>query len=383
MEKKSLWNKVVSIGEFGGGISVIAATSDFLSPIGGGEYGLYVIILAIFMLVISYFAHKINSSDQRLKEIMPNYWYWPIISALILSIGIMSISLMLTNEANSNLEKQKTGYLANQFLLVEGMQKKLNIINENLEEISENTKATADNTQAIEIVVKTLKKETSDNPRKELVNLSGQWNGHAFGEAVLNSDLAVVRLFISGGINPHIVDPDYDRAVSLLMVLKKPKDTEEMLQLFISNGMNVNTKLDLHYGQTTLLAVALDKAHYKLAEILINHGANTAELKNEYKVKLTGLGRQLKYRKEHGEPACLLWRSYKEIPKNKVKMAIQQVVVNSMGLVMGGIVNSDGIYPVDKITYNNICMQSIGQDESSAKLKANKEKIVFILRLLA
>jgi len=383
MNITSLKGKVGKVGEFGGGISVIlAVVSDFLSPVGGSEYGLYLVILAIFMLVISYFLYIYPKSDEWLRQKAPNYWYWPTLITLLLAIGVMSFSLMLTNEANNNPDNKKSGYLASKLPLVEGMQKQLHIINENLVDIEVNTKATADNTGVIKEVVKTLKKETSDNPRKELANLGVTWSGHAFGEAVLNGDLKVVKLFISGGMNPHIVHANYDRAVSWLMVRKKPKDTEEMLQLFIKSGMNVNAKLDLHYGQTTLLAVALKENHYKLAKILIKNGATATDLKDEYKAKLARLDSQLKYRKENGEPACLLWHTYKEIPKNKVKIAIQQVVTHSMALVAGGGVDSDGIHSVDKIIYDNVCMQSLGQDKSSAKLKTNKKEIVFILSLL-
>jgi len=383
MEKKSLGEKVVGVGEIGGGVSVIlAVVTDFLSPIGGGEYGLYMIISAVFMVVISYLLHVTPFFDKKIETLMPNYWYWPTLSSLLLAIAVMSSSLLLTNEVNNKAGNQKIGYLASQFSLVEGMQQQLHIINESLVVINEKLDTIEINTAETTSEVKKLKKETSDNPRKELANLAVAWTGVAFGEAVLNSDLQVVRLFIRGGMSPHIVDATYDRAVSLLMVLKKPKDTEEMLQLFINSGMNVNAQLDLHYGQTTLLAAALEKSHYKLAKMLIKTGATTAELKGEYKVKLAGINSQIKYRKENGEPPCLLWRTYKKIPKNKVKMAIQRVVTHSMGSVLGGIVDSDGIYPVDKMTYNNICMQMLGQDKSSAKLKANKEEIVFILNLL-
>ena len=42
-----------------------------------------------------------------------------------------------------------------------------------------------------------VKRETSEDPRKELANLGTSWSGESFLEAVRNGDLRVVRLFVA------------------------------------------------------------------------------------------------------------------------------------------------------------------------------------------
>ena len=258
MNITSLKGKVGKVGEFGGGISVIlAVVSDFLSPVGGSEYGLYLVILAIFMLVISYFLYIYPKSDEWLRQKAPNYWYWPTLITLLLAIGVMSFSLMLTNEANNNPDNKKSGYLASKLPLVEGMQKQLHIINKNLVDINANTKATADNTGVIKEVVKTLKKETSDNPRKELANLSIEWSADAYEAAILRGDTQAIKLFLAGGM---VVDSFGQSYYYIEYPLALSKRGTEVVRLLLNRGLK-KEKID----QNRLISLSIT---YKNCDLL-------------------------------------------------------------------------------------------------------------------
>lgn len=51
-----------------------------------------------------------------------------------------------------------------------------------------------------------VKKETSDDPRKEIANLGMSWSSASFGEAIRRNDVKAVKLFLEGGMPAHQSD---------------------------------------------------------------------------------------------------------------------------------------------------------------------------------
>lgn len=64
---------------------------------------------------------------------------------------------------------------------------------------------------AIDGKIDTLKKETSNDPRKELANRGIPWNTNSFADALKSGDLETIALFIDGKIDLH-----NDRVISII-----------------------------------------------------------------------------------------------------------------------------------------------------------------------
>jgi hypothetical protein len=73
--------------------------------------------------------------------------------------------------------------------------------------------------------LKTIKKETSADPRKELINLGVKFNEHEFEAAVAASDLRAIRLFIDAGI---IIDERAPNIIVKAMLRSTPEISIEV-----------------------------------------------------------------------------------------------------------------------------------------------------------
>lgn len=107
------------------------------------------------------------------------------------------------------------GFLATKIDSVASLQTSLGLIDSKLGDIS------AKQDKIIEVIEKTdkkidlVKKETSDNPRKELANLGVEWNYENFRQSIISKDREFVLLFVNGGMKikkqdmPNFFDGDY------------------------------------------------------------------------------------------------------------------------------------------------------------------------------
>lgn len=97
------------------------------------------------------------------------------------------------------------GLLASEISVLSRMQDQVLDIVESNREIARNTAVTAEQTTRIaesnEEIVAVTKRETSDNPKKELSNRGFAWNEQAFWDAVTTDGFEEVRLFQAGGMD--------------------------------------------------------------------------------------------------------------------------------------------------------------------------------------
>lgn len=87
---------------------------------------------------------------------------------------------------------------------------------------------------SIDHTLQNVKKETSDDPRKELANQGILWDRNALKSAIKQGDLKVVQLFLDGGMKLSYVD------VGLALDL----NNESMLNLFLQRLAEVDKNLD-------------------------------------------------------------------------------------------------------------------------------------------
>lgn len=121
-------------------------------------------------------------------------------------------------------EGSEKGVLASNFPVISELQDQLAGIAESNKEIAKNTRETADQTK---IIAEVTKKETSEDPRKELANLGVSWTEKSFWEAVDLGDRKVINLFLAGGIRL-----DEEILLETLIFENVSEDSLEVFQQF-------------------------------------------------------------------------------------------------------------------------------------------------------
>lgn len=191
-------------GVLGGSVGFIG---DVLQPI--APFGFYISAFCVVVLLVSLLL-LISPVNSYLSNRLSDYWYTPFASALI-------IFSLLSYGANYYSESHGDGHgvLATNIPFVDRLQQELGLIQTTLNDISENTKNTAANTakiadntagiskevKQVKVVLDGLKKETSDDPRKELSNMGVNWSRESLYDAVQSGDIKVLTLFLAGGMN--------------------------------------------------------------------------------------------------------------------------------------------------------------------------------------
>ena len=121
-----------------------------------------------------------------------------------------------------------------------------------------------------------VKRETSDDPRKELANLGVAWSGENFLNAVKDGDVRLVRLFLDGGI-PVESAASQGRPLPVMLSLNE-SDPGEMLEVLVESGLDVDRPYKLHgvlgEQKTTLLGRAIEKGNRALVEALIAYSVD-------------------------------------------------------------------------------------------------------------
>jgi len=131
----------------------------------------------------------------------------------------------------------------------------------------------------IERQVTTLKKETSDDPRKELANRSVSWSVDAFFEAIRRGDIETVAMFVRGGMSTSAPDSQ-GRPLPVILALTSDH-VREILDALVHGGLDVNRAYDVAGGlgprKTTLLGRAIEKGNLPLVNALLEHGVRMNE----------------------------------------------------------------------------------------------------------
>lgn len=121
-------------------------------------------------------------------------------------------------------------------------------------------------------VVETQKKETSTDPRKELANLGTSWNTDAFFEAIRRGDVAIVKLFVQGGMSTAVNDSQ-GRSLPIIVALNET-NPGAVLDELLDGGLDINAAYQSSGVMSakhiyTLLGRAIDKDHLVLVSALL------------------------------------------------------------------------------------------------------------------
>ncbi|WP_429214951.1 hypothetical protein [Aeromonas veronii] len=200
-------------GVLGGSVGFIG---DVLQPI--APFGFYISALCVAALMMSLLL-LISPVNSYLSDRLSDYWYTPLASTLII-FSLLSYGANYYSEAHGDGH----GVLAENIPFIDRLQKELGLIQTTLNDISENTKNTAANTakiadntaeiskevKKVKSVLDGVKKETSDDPRKELSNMGINWSRESLYDAVQSGDIKALTLFLSGGMNSEDAYHSFD-----------------------------------------------------------------------------------------------------------------------------------------------------------------------------
>jgi hypothetical protein len=125
-----------------------------------------------------------------------------------------------------------------------------------------------------------VKRETSEDPRKELANLGTPWTGDAFLEAVRTGDLRLIDLFLAGEMPVYSANSQ-GRSLPIMLSLNSSNPVE-VLDRLLEAGVDINRIYEMSGGlgpvRTTLLGRAIERGNEDLALALLQRDAdpNTA-----------------------------------------------------------------------------------------------------------
>jgi hypothetical protein len=195
----------------GGLVAPIAAfIGDFFSPQGGwlvlGIVGFAAIVIAIYLLLslsrsemlggLAPWWHRWTSNDEELS------WIWKAPTPLLahgVHLPLIFGVVCLFAAHKSQAAVQEGGFLGKNIDAIAAAQQQLGISKQILKEQQKTNETLTDIKQNTAI----LKKETSDDPRKELINFGYQWTEGDLERAVETQDLKAVNLFSQAGFRPQ------------------------------------------------------------------------------------------------------------------------------------------------------------------------------------
>lgn len=175
---KSLWTT--------GTVAVaVAAVGDFFSSVHG--YLLPITAAAIALLIAVYFFLQKSSAHGSTESRWSRHGVHVF---LVFSVVTAAIG------AKSSVLSQQGGILGTTVPAVSNLQDSMGLLQKSIQ-IQGETR------DALKELSEKVKKETSNNPRKELANRGIEWTDHAMRQAMNKRDLETVNLFLDGGYDLH------------------------------------------------------------------------------------------------------------------------------------------------------------------------------------
>lgn len=190
------------ISTAGAPAAIVAFTGDLFGPKGGwivvGLIGFISLIAAAYFIFslanlktgsVTPWWYKITNGDKELN------WIWnsqPVFLAHGVHVAIVFGVICIFSAGKTYAAINSGGYLGKNIDAIAAAQKQLGISQAILAE----QKKTNEQLESLNEKAFNFKKESSDDPRKELTNLGVPWNDTSFENALERQDITTVRLFI-------------------------------------------------------------------------------------------------------------------------------------------------------------------------------------------
>jgi len=123
--------------------------------------------------------------------------------------------------------------------------------------------------------------QSPEQARRELAELGVEFTPSVFYESVENSDVVVVELFLTAGMNPDIPDEDDDVTPLIIAIIKNNLSVARAL---IDSG----AKVDIQENGTTLLELTVELGHTEMVGLLLRAGARKIKASSLVNAKQEG-----------------------------------------------------------------------------------------------
>ncbi|WP_141400435.1 hypothetical protein [Magnetospirillum sp. 15-1] len=140
----------------------------------------------------------------------------------------------------------------------------------------------------IERINRSVKRETSEDPRKELANMGLPWTAESFLKSIELGDRRSIDLYLAGGMRP---DVRTDQSVLFYAIVSNSPDLEWTLRRFVQMGLDLDQPMDLHDGSYALypsaqwktpVYVAAMHGRFATLRLLMRLGATTKPMAHEF-----------------------------------------------------------------------------------------------------
>jgi len=179
------------IGVVGGVGSAGGLIADFFMPI--APFGFYLGLGLLILFFLSMALAVIPWTHDFMHNKLQSYWYLPT----GLTIFLLSTTMFGTYYISNNEDNHQQGWLASNIEVFNDMQRQLGLIQEDVHTIANATKS-------IDHKMNNVKKETSQNPKKELQNMGVPWKLKSFKESITNGDIETLKMFIKAGFSTNL-----------------------------------------------------------------------------------------------------------------------------------------------------------------------------------
>lgn len=165
------------------------------------------------------------------------------------------------------------GFIASKIDSIASLQASLGLIDSKLGEISAKQDKIIEGVVVANQKLDLVKKETSDNPRKELSNMGIVWNQESFYAAVESGDFAAIELFAAGSMSLSAKSWCCNHHSLLsLMISKKINNLEIVLTIFDKYGFDDSQKF-FTYGfseeKASIIWIAVDNNNLEVIRYIV------------------------------------------------------------------------------------------------------------------
>ncbi len=146
-----------------------------------------------------------------------------------------------------------------------------------LQRLRQEVAGVRENLEHVDKKLDTVKRETSDDPRKELANMGIAWTVDAFFDAIRRGDRRTVDLFVAGKMTTGAPD-SHGRPLPVILALNT-ENAGEMLDVLVAGGLDIEHPYKIWAvggdHKSTLLTRAIEEGNLQLVEALIRHKVHT------------------------------------------------------------------------------------------------------------
>lgn len=300
-----------------------AAASNLLGPLAGVSGWAFVICLAT-TVTLFFLAARSPASDPGTNPL--RLYGNGLVIAVVLGLGFCGIWTWQQLAGNP-----PRGVLVAKVPELEAVQRLLTGTNTDIHALRTST---ASIETGVEKLNKNVKRETSEDPRKELANTGQPWTAESFLNAIERGDRKSIDLYLVGGMRP---DVRTDQSVLFYAIGHDAPDLPWTLKRFVEMGLNLDQPMYLDAGSYPLYPNARWKTPIYIAavykkfdtlRVLAQLGANTKPMIQEFTALISKIDADEAEKMRMQDRRYCIAKILREQPKDIANMAQQLCAVD-------------------------------------------------------